>query len=286
MRTLLLATDGGHLTQLVAVAERLPPAVVDDALWASTDSPQSRSVLSGKQAIFVPLVRPRDVAGVIRSLPLAHRLQREWGFSQAISTGSGVALAYLPYLALRGVRTHYIESATRLTGPSLTGRLLHAVPTIRLYTQYETQAHGRWHYGGWVYERFTASRRTDVTAIKRVVVTLGGSTKFPFRRLLDGLAPILRPGGQLEQAQGSPVATVWQTGSTPTDGLGIDAQPFLPSAVLDAEMAQADVVIGHAGAGTTYSALTAGRFPILVPHDDAARRAHGRASGSVRAFAR
>jgi len=264
MRTLMVSTDGGHLTQLVAIAERLPAEVVDDAVWVCVDSVQSRSVLEGRRAVFQADVVPRDVGAVLRRIPAAHRLHHEHHFTQVISTGSGIALAYLPYLALRGVRAHYVESATRMSGPSVTGRILQAVPGVNLYTQYRHLARGRWRYAGWVYDRFTVTEIPSAP-IKRAVVAVGTMPGHPFRRMLDAVVPLLRQGGALERAQGSPVETLWQTGCTPTDGLDIDAHAFVPSAELDAAIADADLVVGHAGAGTTLTALSAGKFPVLVP---------------------
>jgi UDP-N-acetylglucosamine transferase subunit ALG13 len=266
MRTLFVSTDGGHLSELVAVSERLPDEFVDGAVWVCIDSAQSRSMLEDKQSVLVRDVQPKDVLNVLRSIPDAHKLHRKWKFTQAISTGSGIALAYLPYLAMRGVKAHYIESATRLTSPSVTGKVLQRVPGIRLYTQYESQVKGRWHYAGWVYDRFTPVA-VDPAPIKRAVVVLGTAHQFPFRRLLDALVPLLGAGGALEREQGSPVQVLWQTGGTPVDGLDIEGRTFVPAAELDAAIADADVVIGHAGAGTSLSALSAGRLPILVPRD-------------------
>ena len=94
---------------------------------------------------------------------------------------------------------------------------------------------------------------------------------YAFRRFFDALAPILRPGGLLERAQGSPVETLWQTGCTPIDGLGIDTRPWVPAAELEAELTRADVVISHAGTGSALTTLTAGRLPILIPRDHAQR---------------
>ena len=241
----------------------------DEALWVSSDNPQTRSLLHGKNVVFVPFVGPRDLKGVLQSVPLADRLHREHHFTRVISTGSAMAVGFLPYLAARGAAAHYIESSTRLTSPSLSGRILSAVPGIRLYTQYERLAHGRWHYGGWVYDGYTPIKRSESAPIRRVVVTVGMSKVFPFRSLLDVLAPILRPGGLLERAQGSPVSTLWQTGCTPTDGLDIDVRPWIPSAELDAAMSEADVVISHAGSGSAVSTLNAGRLPFLIPRDAA-----------------
>ena len=70
----------------------------------------------------------------------ARSLYRRRRPTRAVSTGSGIALGYLPYLAARGVECHYIESAARVSGPSLTGRILRRVPRVRTYTQYRTGA--------------------------------------------------------------------------------------------------------------------------------------------------
>jgi len=269
MATLFVATAGGHLTQLVDIAQRLPVDVDDVAIWATNENAQSRSLLAGKNVVFVPEVGTRDLGGAVRSQPWAFRLHRKWNFSRAISTGSALAVGYLPYLAVRGVNVHYIESATRLTGPSVTGRLLSAAPGIRLYTQYEHLAKGRWHYAGCVFDRFVATKRFDAPTIRRAVVAVGTMDDYAFRRFFDALVPILRPGGLLERSQGFPVETLWQTGCTPTDGLDIEARPWVAASDLDAALAQADVVISHAGTGSALTTLAAGRLPILIPRDHA-----------------
>ena len=104
--------------------------------------------------------------------------------------------------------------------------------------------------------------------IRRAVVALGTMTDFQFPRMLAAVVPLLRPGGLLQEWQGAPVETLWQTGSTPTDGLGIDARPWVQSADLDDAIRAADLVITHTGTGSALSTLSAGRFPILIPRDD------------------
>jgi UDP-N-acetylglucosamine--N-acetylmuramyl-(pentapeptide) pyrophosphoryl-undecaprenol N-acetylglucosamine transferase len=267
MPTLFVAKAGGHLTELAEIATRLPSDGDDIAIWATNDNAQSRSVLSDKSHVFVPYVDAKDVVGVAKMIPLARRLHREHKFTRVISTGSGTALPFLPYLSLRGVPAHFIETATRVDKPSLTGRVLSAVPGIRLYTQYEQLAHGRWHRAGWVFDRFKATRAA-AAPIRRAVVASGSSNSgYPFRRMLEALAALLGPGGALERAQERPIETLWQTGGTPTDGLGIEPREWVPTEELEAAIAQADVVISHAGTGSAFSTMAAGRFPVLVPRD-------------------
>ena len=53
-----------------------------------------------------------------------------------VSTGSGIALSYMPLARARGIPCHYMESAARSDGPSRTGRILCRVHGVHLYTQY------------------------------------------------------------------------------------------------------------------------------------------------------
>lgn len=262
MTTLFVATTGGHLTQLNSLSHRLPAD--GSAVWVTSSNEQSRSLLVGRDVEFVPPVGSRSVRDVLRCLPVAHRLWRRRGITRAVSTGSGIALGFLPYLAARGVECHYIESAARVSGPSLTGKVLRWVPGVRVYAQYPHWASGPWHYGGSQFDSYEAST-TDrpLRDRMRVVVTVGAST-FPFRRMIESLAPLLAPDGPLHRATGLPVEVLWQTGSAPVDDLPIQTKPFLPITQLAEAMAGADIVISHAGTGSVLVAFASGKAPVLV----------------------
>jgi len=269
MTTLLVATTGGHLAQLADVAARLPEDGDGDGdrVWVTHENAQSRSLLAGEAVEYLPYVGVKDVLGVLRTAPVAHRLLRERHVSRAVSTGSGIALGFLPYLAARGVRAHYIESAARVGGPSLSGRLLSAAPGVRLYTQYRRLASGRWRYGGSVFDGFRPLEPGPTGPVRRAVVTLGTAQEFPFRRLLEALVPLLGPGGVLETDPSEPLRTLWQTGGTSVDGLPVAARPWLGADDLGRALAEADVVVTHAGVGSALAALGAGRCPVLVPRE-------------------
>src|SRR6478672_2687119 len=154
MTTLFVATTGGHLTQLDSLARRIPPN--GDAVWVTHANEQSRSMLADRDVEFVPYVGVRNVPDVLRCIPYARRLLERRKVTRAVSTGSGIALGYLPYLAARGVECHYIESAARVGGPSLTGRILRWVPRVKTYTQYRGWSGPHWRYGGSGFDAFTA----------------------------------------------------------------------------------------------------------------------------------
>lgn len=272
MTTALIATTGGHLTQLVGLAERIEPDA--DTVWVTHANEQSTSLLAGGDVEYVPYIGVRDVRGVLRSVGHARSLYRRRRPERAVSTGSGIALGYLPYLAARGVECHYIESAARVNGPSITGRILRWVPGVRTYTQYRHWSGPRWLYGGSgfdAYEPYPLQRPLGERL--RVVVTVGTAAEFPFRRLVEALSKLLGPGGALEVAAGVPVDVLWQTGCTPVDDLPIQATPFLPAAELTAALAAADIVVSHAGTGSALANLAAGRLAVMVSRS----AAHGEA---------
>ncbi|MBN1091268.1 glycosyl transferase family 28 [Blastococcus sp. TML/M2B] len=263
MSTLFLATTGGHLEQLVSLAARVPEE--GPAVWVTHENEQSRALLAGRDTVFVPYVRVGEVGDVARCVPTARRLLRTRSFTRAVSTGSGIALGYLPFLAARGVACHYIESAARVSAPSRTGRVLHHVPGIRRYTQHAGWAGRRWAYRGSVLDSYEPDSRTRPPGdVLRVVVTVGTAAEFPFGRLVDRLAPLLAPDGELARATGRPVDVLWQTGCTPIDHLPVAARPFLPGDELAEQVARADLVVSHAGVGSALTALAAGRRPLLV----------------------
>ncbi len=263
MTTALVATTGGHLTQLVGLAERMPADA--ETVWVTHANEQSTSLLAERQVEYIPYVGVRDVRGVLRCLAWAHSLYRQRRPTLAVSTGSGIALGYLPYLAARGVECHYIESAARVSGPSLTGRILRWAPGVRTYTQYRRWSDAHWHYGGSSFDAYepVAVERPLGERVK-VVVTVGTAAEFPFRRLMIALAKLLGPGGGLETAAGRPVEVLWQTGCTPVDDLPIQATPFLPATDLTAALTEADIVVSHAGTGSALANLAAGRFAVMT----------------------
>lgn len=255
MTTLLVASTGGHLAQLFELAGRMTE-LDRDRLWVTFASKQGETLLADEAHVFIPYIAERDVLGVGRGLAWARRLIGSRRVTAVVSTGSAIALSFLPYAALQRIETHYIESAARVSRPSLTGRLLQQIPGIRLYRQYPQAVRGAWGYGGSVFEGF---RGVDGAPrpLRRAVVTVG--MERPFRRLIERALAVLPKD----------VDVLWQTGPTPVQDLPIAARPFVAAAELDAAMAEADLVIAHAGCGSAIAALRAGRLPVLVPRDPA-----------------
>lgn len=259
MTALLVASTGGHLAQLHLLAARLLPRD-QPRLWVTFDGPQARSLLAGEALVTVPYIGPRGYRGIVKALPTALKLLQTRRIDRVLSTGAAIALAFIPLARAHRIPCTYIESAARADGPSLTGRLLSAVPGVQTYTQYRNWANGNWRLGPSVFDSFQPSiDLTSPRTIRKVVVTLGTQEGYQFRALLERLVEILP----------SEAEVLWQTGSTRTSGLPIRATTFLPHETLLSHMLKADLVIAHAGVGSALTALTAGHCPVLVPRRSA-----------------
>jgi UDP-N-acetylglucosamine transferase subunit ALG13 len=273
MTTAYVATLGGHISELVELAPRIEGGDPSRSLWITNDSPQTRDLLADRMVEHVPFIGERDLTGVAAAVPQARRLLRRYGVERVVSTGSAIALAYLPTAAALGLSAHYIESSTRVQAPSMTGRLLARTPGVTCWWQFDDPP-PRFHRTGGVYDRFRLDRpggraANDPVEVNRVVVTVG-TTDRDFRRLIARLVDVL-PGLTTPEAE-----ILWQTGASDVSGLTlagrpIDARPLVPEAELSSAVAAADLVITHAGAGSLAMALRAGKVPVFVPR----RAAHG-----------
>lgn len=262
-RILAVASSGGHFKQLVRLMGRIPD--VGEVVWLTYDRGQSTELLraAGRghdRIVHAPYAAPRDVPNLTRNARIARRLLREQPFDLALSTGAGIAVAALPVARAKGVRSIYIESATRSEGPSMSGRILQRVPGIELYAQHPGFPR-RWGSVGSVHDEFEPGASKPPRPLRRVVVTLGTIQPYGFRRLMDQLLKVLPPDAEV----------LWQTGATAVDGLPISARSLVPAEEMQAAMADADVVIAHAGTGTAMTAFELGCCPVLVPR----RHRHG-----------
>ncbi|WP_052462675.1 glycosyltransferase [Nigerium massiliense] len=256
LRTLLVCSPGGHLGELDALAPRIEPPS-EQTWWATASTPQSDQLLAGRRHLPIRNVPPRAWRGAVRSLPEARTLIRTHGIGRIVSTGAAVAIPYFVAGRAVGAECHYIESAARVRGMSVTGRLADLIPGVHCYTQYPAQATGKVTYAGSVFDRFSpVDAVADVP--KKVVVTLG-TMRFPFRRAVVSVHRLLTELGV------RPSDVLWQVGPTPTDDLGIVAGDLIPPDTLRQAMVEADLVIAHAGVGSTLMALETGNRPILLP---------------------
>lgn len=247
---LLVASPGGHVEELAELMGRLTPAP-EQPVWVTARSLQTERLLSGERVEWIPSVGSRQAWRAARSLPLARRLLHKHRPERVISTGAALALPYLLAARATGARVHYIESATRLHRPSLTGRVLERVPGVHLHHQAFDQPRGRWRATGSVFDSFAPGPEGDPGSEDALLTV--GTERFAFDRALalTELIPDL--------------SWVVQTGHTPADDADPRYQPWLsPDALVDLTT-RASLVVTHAGVGSVLLALRAGKHPVVLP---------------------
>jgi UDP-N-acetylglucosamine--N-acetylmuramyl-(pentapeptide) pyrophosphoryl-undecaprenol N-acetylglucosamine transferase len=257
--TMLVATSGGHLTQLNLLRPRIVPR--DEVLWVTDATAQSESMLAGQRVVELPNRAPRAYLGILRDyLRLCGVFRRE-RIDHVYSTGAQMALSAMLAAKTFRVPFSYIESGTRVRELSATGRVLAHVPGIQRYVQYPFAADERWQYALSVFEGFQVVEASPGAGMPRVVVTVGGNAHYGFERLVRSLHAIIPPDWSV----------LWQVGPSDVSDLGLSTVKSLPNEQLRAEIAAADLVISHAGTGSILTALQLGKRPIVVPR----RAAHG-----------
>ena len=262
---LLVASTGGHLAQLNRIAGSMRCS--EDSLWVTFDSPQSKALLAHRRVVTVPYVSPRDWRGVLRASWIILRATRGETFDRAVSTGAALALAGFVAAGLKRVPRLYIESVSRVRGPSVTGRLVAGLRLASLQTQHRGWSSARWAYRGSVLASYASVDRADAPGTGtgtgtgtaagrplRVFVSLGTIRPYRFDAAVDAVVRTGLAGGD----------TVWQLGCTAVDGLPGQVFAEVTGEEFERRAREADVVVTHAGVGTVMQLLEWGVHPVVL----------------------
>lgn len=247
-----VASPGGHLDELLTLITRFLPAR-HGVVWVTAETAQTRSLLANQRVEWVREVGARQGVNAARSFTGALRLIRRHRPAMVVSTGAALSFPYILAARLHRVETHFIDSATRLAGPSLTGRLAQAVPGMHLHTQGVWEHGGRWMQTTSVFDSYSGVDWPS-GSVKRILVTVG-SERFPFSRGVQVIARSIPAGADV----------TWQLGHTPPPaGLPGSVHQWLPFDDMVHHAEEADVVITHCGVGSVLMALRAGRCPVVL----------------------
>ncbi|MEV7767989.1 glycosyltransferase [Microbacterium sp. NPDC086615] len=154
----------------------------------------------------------------------------------------------------------YIESATRATRLSLTGRVINLLPFIERRVQHEQLANERWSFRGSVFDQFTGAKTVaDTRDVNSIFVSLGANQHVGFRPLIERILEITPPS----------VDVYFQYGPTDVRDLSIQGKATMTWQEVHERSRAADVVITHAGTGSILTTLLASKIPIIVPRSGA-----------------
>jgi beta-1,4-N-acetylglucosaminyltransferase len=129
---LLVCSGGGHLRQLAELCADWP---LEGQRWVTFDSLQTRALLRDRPVTFAHGPTNRSVTSLVRNLALAWRVVRRCRPGTIVTTGAGIAVPFCYIGRLLGCRVIYVECLSRVSEPSLTGRLV--APVVHdLYVQW------------------------------------------------------------------------------------------------------------------------------------------------------
>ena len=104
-------------------------------VWVTFDKSDARSLLRAERVVYAHSPTNRNLKNLLRNLVLAWRTLRRLRPRVLLTTGAGVAVPFAWLGRVTGVKIVYVESFTRIEGPSLTGRLVGPIAN-RTYVQW------------------------------------------------------------------------------------------------------------------------------------------------------
>ncbi len=134
---LLVCSTGGHLVQLLALREAWQD---ETRVWVTFSKSDARTLLRDERVVaaFGPTSRAfgaRAALNTLRNLLLALKVVRRTRPAVILTTGAGIAVPFAWVGRAFGARVVYVESFTRIDGPSLSCRLIAPV-SARIYGQW------------------------------------------------------------------------------------------------------------------------------------------------------
>lgn len=253
-KTLLIASAGGHVDELMFHARRI--GIDDrDAVWVTSPTAQTESLLKGQNVIWVPRIGSAEIAKAVRRLPAAFKLYRRVKPDLIVSTGALFTTPYLLAASLMGCEIRFIDSVTRVAGPSKTGRFVQRFTRAKLFAQGDGWGDPSWELVPSVFDAFESVESPDhgQPVFDTATVSLGTEI-WPFPRAIDRIRALL------------PEARItWQVGHTEyREGEQLLRQ-WVPADELRTFIRESDLVVMHAGVGSVLVALDEGRVPVILP---------------------
>lgn len=121
-RILLVSNPGGHLLQMLA----LEGAWGDlEHRWVTLAAADSESLLADEQVVLANGPTARNLGNLVRNFAVAWRTVREFRPDVILSTGAALAIPFFVVGRLHRKRLVYVESFTRVSTPSLSGRIVY-----------------------------------------------------------------------------------------------------------------------------------------------------------------
>lgn len=251
---LLACSTGGHLEELRRVT-KITGLSRSQRSWITFDTDQSRDILADEDVSYVDYIAPRNLGKALVALPRILRAIHHTKARHVVSTGAAIAVpAAIASFVLRR-KFIYIESITRFDGPSLSGRLVSLIPGTTCISQTRPWAGRKWKKGPSILSDYSLRTVTGSGSVSRVFITLGTIKPYRFDRALNALETVIP----------NDVSVRLQFGATSGDFPGNwVAEEMINDTQFKRNLDWADLVITHAGVGSTLNVLDSGKVPLLL----------------------
>lgn len=249
---LFIVSSGGHLQEALQLRHILK--LSKDSHFITHSNPQTISLLIGKSTCFVKNIESRAWGKMLLASPKVYRFSRRIEYDLIISTGAAIALSAVPTHLISRKKFYYFESLTRVVKPSLTGKILELIPTIKRFSPSASNFSSKWKLGPNILENFRVNSLDVLPPNKRILVTVGTISNYRFDRLIDFVLQIIQPDDRV----------TWQIGCTERSDLPGEVHATIPKDYLLKIAKESDVVFSHCGIGTMMDLLEIGVRPMVM----------------------
>lgn len=134
MRVLIVCSSGGHLTQALALK---PWWGAHERSWVTLPTEDARSRLTGERVVEAHYPTVRNLPNLLRNFGLARKVLARERPDVIFSTGAAIALPFFMQARSIGARTVFLEPVDRISGPSMSGRLVYPFAD-QMFVQWDT----------------------------------------------------------------------------------------------------------------------------------------------------
>jgi UDP-N-acetylglucosamine transferase subunit ALG13 len=240
---------------LVTLASRILDG--SEPVWVTSRTQRGEALLRLHESVVMLPEFGRSPLKLLANVWASIRLVARERPRTVVTSGAGVVAPFCVVARLAGARVIFIETMARVSSPSLTGRLLARIASRVLVQWPELRS---------ILPRATLCRPALLERLPedaqpppgRGTFVAVGTDSRPYVRLLDMVQRAVEDGRL-------PGPVLAQVGSAEWAPDGVEAVPFLERERVEEALADADVVVCHAGAGIISSALASGRRPLVLP---------------------
>lgn len=246
------SSGGGHLEELQASAALLERP---ERVWITTSSPRARALVEAGETVRTLPSDARSPAQVLRLVAASILFALRERPGVVVTTGSYAAVPFCVTAWLLGARLIYVETGSRVLAPSRTGRILAPIAS-RVYVQWPALV-GALPRAALIRPILLEAVETTRARAGAGTVAVMGTHPAPFQRLVSMVVEAARTAIV-------PQPVFIQRGPAAAPPAPVESCGYLAPAEVEERVANASVVICHAGLGAIAGALQAGRRPLVL----------------------